>query len=205
MQQALKGALDFETLEGLVRETSLRTAAAVLERMINSAGDDSSAAITDPDDGTVLRYVGKRAKTFVTVLGEITLQRAYYTDRNGRGYFPQDRNLGFDTDCLSGGVKRMIGHTAGVLSFAESSLMIKNLAGLLVGSKQVERAGEALGQEIINTERSNVMEVPPCSATMYLGMDGTGCPMRKQETEGRAGKQPDGSAKTREVKPRTPG
>jgi len=31
-------------------------------------------------------------------------------------------------------------------------------------------------------------------------MDGTGIPMRKSETEGRAGKQEDGSAKTREVK-----
>ena len=193
MRQALNGALDFETLEGVVRETSLRTGAAVLEHMINSAGDDIFPVFTHPDDGAVLTYVGKRAKTFVTVLGEITLHRAYYTDGNGRGYFPQDRSLGFDTDCLSGGVKRMIGHTAGVLSFRESSLMIKNLAGLHVESKQVERAGEALGQEIMNTEKSEVVEVPSCSTTMYLGMDGTGCPMRKEETEGRTGKQADGS------------
>jgi hypothetical protein len=31
-------------------------------------------------------------------------------------------------------------------------------------------------------------------------MDGTGCPVSKEKTEGRKGKQPDGSAKTREVK-----
>ena len=36
--------------------------------------------------------------------------------------------------------------------------------------------------------------------TMYLGMDGTGVPMRPSEVAGRAGKQSDGSAKTREVK-----
>jgi hypothetical protein len=35
---------------------------------------------------------------------------------------------------------------------------------------------------------------------MYLGMDGTGVPMRNSELVGRAGKQPDGSSKTREVK-----
>ena len=35
---------------------------------------------------------------------------------------------------------------------------------------------------------------------MYLGLDGIGVPVRKQETAGRPGKQPDGSAKTREVK-----
>ena len=35
---------------------------------------------------------------------------------------------------------------------------------------------------------------------MYLGLDGSGVPVRPAEVEGRAGKQPDGSAKTREVK-----
>jgi len=40
-------------------------------------------------------------------------------------------------------------------------------------------------------------EVAP---TMYLGMDGTGVPMRTPEVADRAGKQADGSAKTREAK-----
>ena len=35
---------------------------------------------------------------------------------------------------------------------------------------------------------------------MYLAIDGTGVPMRKDEVEGIAGKQEDGSAKTREAK-----
>ncbi|MGH7318819.1 MAG: UPF0236 family transposase-like protein, partial [Candidatus Rokuibacteriota bacterium] len=36
--------------------------------------------------------------------------------------------------------------------------------------------------------------------TLYLGMDGTGVPMRASELVGRTGKQPDGASKTREVK-----
>src|SRR5437868_9488724 len=36
--------------------------------------------------------------------------------------------------------------------------------------------------------------------TLYLGLDGTGVPMRSQEVADRAGKQADGSAKTREAK-----
>ena len=35
---------------------------------------------------------------------------------------------------------------------------------------------------------------------MYLGMDGTGVPVRRAELAGRAGKQADGSARTREAK-----
>ena len=36
--------------------------------------------------------------------------------------------------------------------------------------------------------------------TLYLRMDGTGVPVRKEELVNRPGKQPDGTAKTREVK-----
>jgi hypothetical protein len=34
----------------------------------------------------------------------------------------------------------------------------------------------------------------------YVSSDGTGVPMRREEVEGRAGRQPDGSAKTREAR-----
>jgi hypothetical protein len=44
------------------------------------------------------------------------------------------------------------------------------------------------------------MSVDPLPPTLYLGIDGTGVPMRPAELVGRAGKQADGSAKTREVK-----
>jgi hypothetical protein len=39
--------------------------------------------------------------------------------------------------------------------------------------------------------------IPP---TLYLGLDGTGVPMRPEDLVGHPGKQPDGSAKTREAK-----
>lgn len=199
IKQALEGSSDFETLETLVRNTSLRVGAGILEAMINSDRCDFQRAITHPD-GATMNYAGRRKKTFVTVLGEITLERAYYTDENGRGYFPRDEILGLDKDSLSDGVKRMIGHTASVLSFKESSLLIEDLAAVHVSIKQVERAAEDLGEEIARKEKFEIENGTPCSTTMYLGIDGTGCPVRKEETEGRKGKQPDGSAKTREVK-----
>ena len=199
IQQALEGSSNFETLETLVRDTSLHIGANILETLINSDRGDCQPTFTHPD-GIIMNYAGRREKTFVTVLGDITLQRAYYTDEHGRGYFPRDKLLGLDKDSLSAGVKRMIGHTASVLSFKESSLMIENLAALHISVKQVERAAEDLGEEIAGNEKSVIENGIPCSRTLYLGIDGTGCPVRKEETEGRKGKQPDGSAKTREVK-----
>ena len=173
IKQALEGSSNFETLETLVRDTSLRLGASILETMINSDKNDQHPTFVHPD-GTVMDYAGRKEKTFITVLGDITLKRAYYTDKNGRGYFPRDKKLGLDKDSLSDGVKRIIGHTASVLSFNESSLMIENLTSLHISAKQVERASESLGGEIADSEKSVVKEGIPCKRTMYLGMDGTG-------------------------------
>jgi hypothetical protein len=94
----------------------------------------------------------------------------------------------------------MVGGAAALVSFAESSELLDELAGISVDPKAVERTAEALGREIAQDERAVVLATPPTAPTLYLGMDGTGVPMRAAELAGRAGKQPDGSARTREVK-----
>jgi hypothetical protein len=94
----------------------------------------------------------------------------------------------------------MTGSVAALLSFEESSALLHELVGVQVSAKQVERAAEALGAEIAADERRCVEEMGEVAPTMYLGMDGTGVPMRAAEVAGRTGKQPNGSAKTREAK-----
>ena len=77
----------------------------------------------------------------------------------------------------------------------------RDVAGVAVETRQVERTAEALGRQVADDERAVTEQTAPAPApTLYLGMDGTGVPVRPAEVEGRRGKQPDGSAKTREVK-----
>jgi hypothetical protein len=101
---------------------------------------------------------------------------------------------------LTPGVLRMTVSAAALVSFEESAGLLQELAGVKVSTKQVERAAEALGAEIAVDEHQQVEKMSQVAPTMYLGMDGTGVPMRAQEVAGRAGKQADGSAKTREAK-----
>jgi len=131
----------------------------------------------------------------------MTLDRAYYYCPACRsGFCPRDRALGMEHSSLSPAVTRMVGLGAAMVSFLEADELLRELAGIVVGAKQVERTAEALGREIAKDERTVVEPSLPCAPTMYLGMDGTGVPMRASELEGRPGKQPDGKAKTREVK-----
>jgi hypothetical protein len=119
------------------------------------------------------------------------------------GVAPHDAALGLQSGSLSPGVLRMVGRVGAMVSFAEGHELLRELAGVDVATKHVERAAEALGREVAADEQ-HVVELPvatePLAPTLYLGMDGTGVPVRTAEVVDRPGTQPDGSAKTREVK-----
>lgn len=139
----------------------------------------------------------------MSVLGPLTLLRAYYhCARCESGFCPRDHALGIEGVSLSPAVTRMVGLVGATVSFEEGYELLRELAGVDVDTKQVERTAESLGAEIAVDERAFVepIESGAVASTVYLGVDGTGIPMRKCELEGRAGKQADGSSKTREVK-----
>jgi hypothetical protein len=194
--------LDFEAIETAARYQALSVAARSLEQRLNAdRSDHIGPTLPCQRCGKAALYAGRHDKTFTTALGEMTLSRAYYhCDDCEAGFCPRDGALGLQDTSLSPAVTRMVGKSAAMVSFAESSELMKDLAGVDVDAKQVERTAEALGREIAQDERIVVEPDPPCAPTMYLGIDGTGVPMRASELVGREGKQPDGSSKTREVK-----
>ena len=167
----------------------------------NADDSDHSSSTTACVCGQTARYAGRRPKTFTTLLGPLTLERAYYhCDACRTGVCPRDRALGMHATSLSPGVLRMVGLAASDFSFAAASDLLWELAAVRVETKQVERCAEALGREVADEERDVAEPVCGAAPTMYLGLDGSGVPVRPTEVEGRRGKQPDGSAKTREVK-----
>lgn len=195
--------IDFEALETAVRRRTLQLAARLLEQRFNRDHSDYQGSSLPCACGQRARYVERRWKSFHSVVGELKLERAYYYCWEcERGFCPRDRALGMDATSLSPAVVRMIGTVGAMVSFQEGSDLLTELAGVSVDVKQVERTAEALGKEIAEDERlhSEPPDALPLPRTLYLGMDGTGIPLRAEELVGRTGKQPDGSAKTGEVK-----
>jgi Uncharacterised protein family (UPF0236) len=153
--------------------------------------------------GQLARYAGRRGKQVQSALGPMELERAYYHCLHcGNGFAPRDRSLGIEHSAVSPAVLRMIGTVGAMVSFEEGSALLAELAGIDVETKQVERLAEKLGADIASDEKQNTdpLGAEPLPAALYLGLDGTGVPMRGSELTGRAGKQADGTAKTREVK-----
>jgi len=186
-----------------MRNRALRLAARVTEHRLNADLSDHAGPWLPCHCGQLARYVDRRGKQFQSVLGELNLERAYYhCTACQKGFCPRDRALGMAGTRLSPAVLRMIGAVGALVSFQEGSALLDELAGLKVDAKQVERSAEALGAEVALDERRDLepLESGPVAPTMYVGLDGTGIPLRAAELCGRVGKQPDGSAKTREVK-----
>jgi hypothetical protein len=195
--------LDFEALEVAVRQQVLQLAGKAVEQRFNADLSDEVSARVRCSCGSEARYVGRRSKQVESVLGPLRLERAYYhCSACGHGYCPRDAHLSIENTSLSPALTRMVGTVGALVSFQEGSELLTELAGVAVDAKQVERTAEALGKEIAADERryTKPLDTLPLPRTLYLGMDGTGIPLRAEELAGRSGKQPDGSAKTGEVK-----
>ena len=195
--------MDFEAIETALRRQVLGLAARAVEQRLNADILDYAGPSLPCDCGQAARYAGRRIKVFQSILGELRLERAYYhCPHCSGGFCPRDRHLGIAKTCLSPATVRMIGTVGSMVSFQEGSQLLRELAGIIIDASQVERGSEALGDQIAAEERLHAgpMGAAPLPATLYLGLDGTAIPMRADELAGRAGKQADGSAKTREVK-----
>lgn len=189
-------------METRIRKAAFTFAASLLENVLNAqAAESAGACVPCRLCGAPARYVDRRAKSFITCLGEITVERAYYHCAScGQGWCPQDDALGFGEAALSPAVTRMVGLVAATGSFREGAQLLLELAGLNVTAKCVERTAQRLGAALASDELTCLDAKPHSSPTMYAGVDGTGIPMRPTALAGRTGKQPDGTAKTREVK-----
>ena len=171
--EALVGAgegWDFEAIETAARRAALRVAARAVEQRFNADRSDHRGPRLPCDCGKAACYAGRREKTFQSALGELTLERAYYhCEACETGLCPRDRALGIEGSSLSPAVTRMVGRAAAMVSFAEGSELMQELAGVPVDPKQVERTAERLGREIAQDERDGVEPEPPAAPTMYLG------------------------------------
>lgn len=160
--------------------------------------------------GHKAKYLGLRAKPVLTAVGEVQCLRPYYwCEHCHHGQFPVDVDLDIEDMELSPGVRRMMAAVGHEAAFDQGREQLKLLAGLTVTTKAVERTAEAIGEDIERHQQQELqralqLELPiPIGSRipiLYVEMDGTGIPVVRKETEGRAGKQDGQPAHTREAK-----
>jgi hypothetical protein len=162
-------------------------------------------------NGHEAAFVSYRDKVIDTVLGPVTLNRAWYHCKTCKhGLAPRDAELGVAGTSLSPGLAAMNDKAAAAGPFAGAASMLEDLAGVRLTVKRTERAAEASGaahaaqvrdrSALIAGRELVPMPPRPVPDMLYAVIDGTGVPMTAKETAGRNGKGEDGRARTREVK-----
>jgi hypothetical protein len=155
-------------------------------------------------------FTGYREKVIDTVLGPVTLRRAWYHCAGcEHGLAPRDAELGVAGASMSPGLAAMNDKAATAVPFVQAAGLLEDLAGVRLTVKRVERAAEASGSALAAASRTaaglitrrQLVPLPPSPLPdkLYAVIDGTGVPVTSKETAGRDGKGQDGRARTREV------
>jgi hypothetical protein len=201
-------------VELAIRTAMTHVGASLLQQLLATDTGHRGPRI-DCGAGHSAEFVDYRDRHLDTVLGRITLRRAYYHCRTcKRGIVPRDDDLGVTGASLSPGLRRMAARAAAAEPFATAAELLAELAGIRLTDKRIERSAEADGAAVaerIAAEAPAIacgkLAVLPAPADrddapdkLYLAIDGTGVPMVAAAVTGRAAKTGDGRARTREVK-----
>ena len=202
--------IDLEAVEAAIRAAVLSAGADICTELLKATGKGRRSAQVICGCGQVMRSTGIERKVLTTVLGAVPFDRSRFEcPQCGASRYPGDEELDISGTTRSPGVRRMTARAGSRQPFKEAREDLRVYAGIEVSPKDVERVAERIGETVAAWQRteneallaaaiphSNEKTIP----VLYVEMDGTGVPMVASAVEGRKGKQPDGSAKTREVK-----
>jgi hypothetical protein len=201
-------SFDLESFELSIRSSMHGIGRSMLDLFVNADGGDYRGRTIPCEKDHQYEFIEFRDKKLLTVLGPLTVKRAYYYDREcRRGYCPKDRTLDIEGTSYSSGVRRMMSKVGAYRPFGLGHEDLYDLAAIRVSAKEVERISRMVGDqaEAFHTAEAeaslsdNIIPIKQIPQ-VYVCMDGTGVPVVKKETAGRKGKGEDGQAKTREVK-----
>ena len=200
--------VDLESTEMYIRDSMHQIGSIMLEKLLNSDNGGFKSKTIPCEKGHKFIFKEFREKDLLTVLGSVSVKRAYYYDKEcNEGYCPKDDLLDIKGTSFSPGMRRIMCRVGAHRPFGLGHEDIKEMAGIEVSSKEIERVSYQIGsfvEEYLKDESeqlltNKIISLQPIEK-MYVLIDGTGVPVVKKETKNRKGKGEDGQAKTREAK-----
>jgi len=189
-----------QELEVLVRTAIFKPATALVGCLLQGAADRIDAAY-QAKPGQVRK--GRASLHVDCLFGSFDLQRDYYYhEGKQQGHYPADAALGLEGGYTPALARVLCLEGADETSYQKAEFHLAQTGGIRVSARQIQRLVQRVGH---NAQAWQEREVRPeqcasCDApVLYVSADGTGAPMRKEALQGRAGKQADGTAKTRQV------
>jgi hypothetical protein len=189
-----------QELEVLVRTALFKPATALVGYLLQAAADRIDAAY-QAKPGQVRK---ERVSLQVDCLfGSFPLQRDYYYHAGKQqGHYPADAALGLEGSCTPALARVVCLEGSDEASYQKAELHLAETGGIRISARQIQRLVQRVGQGAQAWQQREVRpeQCTRCDAPVfYVSADGTGAPMRREELVGRAGRQADGSSKSRQV------
>ena len=187
-----------QQLEVLVRTALFKPATALVAFLLQAAAEQVDAAY-QPKPGEQRK--GRVPLTLDCIFGSLVLERDYYYHSGKElGHYPADAALGIEGGQTPALLRLVCLEGADEASYQKAEEHLRETGGIRISARQIQRAVQQVGVGAQAWQgREALQPLPECqpAPVLYVSADATGLPMRQEELEGRKGKQPDGSAKTR--------
>lgn len=192
-----QGVANMEAVELGLRKALLEDGRTLLERLYNQ---EDGLKVPDDAGRPGEKCHPQRPKDIQTLFGTIQVRRNYYYQPASQtGRVPLDQALGL-VNSFSPALVRLCSRAAAKEGYASASEDLLVQAGVSIEGRQIQRlvnlVAAPVADQLARGQDSGGEPIP----IMYVEADGTGVPMVAEELAGRAGKQEDGTAKTREAK-----
>ncbi len=186
-----------QQLEGLVRTAIFKPATALVGFLLQVAAERIEAAYQPRPGETCKGLVELQVQC---LFGTFPLRRLYYYHPGKKcGHYPADTGLGLEIG-YTPALARLLCLEGADEIYDKAQVHLREAGGIEVEARQVQRVVQRIGPDAHTWQQKRKLTPPAERAPiMYVSADGTGIPMRPGDLIGRKGKQPDGTAKTRQV------
>ncbi len=186
-----------EWVEAGLREALLKDGRRLLEDLLN----DPTLSVAGDASRSGEKCTRRVERQVASVFGVLRLRRNYYyAPGSGGGRYPLDQALGL-IEGVTPMLARLMTRAGAQSGFAGAAEDLRVYGALEVEGRQIHRLLQHTGPAMHQAWTALPVIPPPAPVpVLYVSVDGTGVPMVPEALVGRRGKQPDGSAKTREIK-----
>ena len=186
-----------QELEFLVRTAIFKPANALVGCLLQGAADRIDAAYAAKAGE---QRKGRQRLQVQGLFGCFDLDRDYYYHEGKKqGHYPADAALGLEVGYTPALARLLCLEGAEAIGYEKAQHRLAETGGIEVSARQIQRVVQRVGQDAQAWQEREGRPGRCDAPVMYVSADGTGVPMRPKELAGRKGKQPDGTAKTRQV------
>jgi Uncharacterised protein family (UPF0236) len=176
---------DLSEVERVVRQVVLRVGAKAVELHLadKPLGYEGSSRACESPCRHNQKFVGHRPRTLATLMGQVTIKRAYYHCKHcGSSCCPYDESVGLGSGQESVGMARVVSLLAAVDPFVPAATLLHELTGQRLGDRTIHRVARHVGRVASGQERALALRMASWSvpaeavqarpARLYVAVDG---------------------------------